>query len=260
VHAAIVLLLMGVLLFGYLAGIRAGRPWGKPLTAAAGVCIALALTQSLLGVVFVAGLLAAYFAGVRRGHAWGVAVAGACIVGLVILAVHRPLTRRVPGQVRYAQQAAQRSMSEGEALGRALWGRVPRGARIFLLADMPFESRTGWRYRYPGWRAGLSRGLRDDTWQDAGYYGPATAEPLAISEAIERAEGPVHAVVSFAGLPGDLEELSIYGWGKPPAVAACFPGKPDLTVIRRWLQDGLLDAAAVRDGRALKVYTRDALP
>jgi myo-inositol catabolism protein IolC len=83
----------------------------------------------------------------------------------------------------------------------------------------------------------------------------------AVSEALAQTEAQCDAVVSFAGLPPDLEELSIYQLESPPKVAAFFTGKAvNLDAIRRWLKDDLLQAAVVRDGGRLRLYTRTDLP
>jgi hypothetical protein len=89
--------------------------------------------------------------------------------------------------------------------------------------------------------------------------GTPTAED--IRNALNAAEGRVDALVSFCGLPQDLEMLAGPDGELPYAVAAYFPGKvADPAVLRQWLQDGLVQVVVLKPDGEMRSYTPENLP
>ena len=224
----------------------------------------------ILVLLFVVAMVA-YGAGVKKEVAWGKPVFVVAVALLVIVVVFRATGRRVrvsgapdlrslPGMNTSVFQQA------SELLGKGLKPHVRAGCRILLLSRVTYP--TG---RYEAIvKPALSAGLEDQTWQVARVVGPTgiaevreyVVDAATLSRATEGLEGQIDAVVSLGGLPQDLEAAPIYQWVDPPAVAAFFPAfaKPDLGLIRIWLQKGQLQAAVVEEEGKFALYTPEKLP
>jgi len=221
----LIVLLVGVL-WAYFKGVRGEnkKPWGKPLVAACALCV----------VIIVLGKAACGPAAIREN--------AAALQGM------NDLERSF--QARLAQMA-----------GKGLKGNVPTPARIFFLGPMPTNMTGDWDVMWPAWEDGLSKGLGSKNWQSVGYAGPAssmTAEEL--SRVLKDHLKEIDVLISFDGLPADLQNASIYALKPPPKVAVCFPQGADLDAVRGWLSGGFIQAAVVHEKGESTLYTRDKMP
>jgi len=221
--------------------------------------------------VVIAGALAvltflAYFLGVRRGRSWARVVVAVCALGLVGVVVFRFAGRGAKPNPGFRDDY-QRMAARAETLGRALKPHLKPGSRIFIFGDVPVEWETVLPGAQKAWKEGLSKGLGDSTWVQAGYGSPPRGEfrltESALSEGLGQADGQVDAVVSFAGLPENLEETALYkGETGRPRVAVLFVDATDAEValVGKWLKAGLVDGAAVERNGKLQLSDRTAMP
>ena len=214
----------------------------------------------ILLVGFAVVLAVSYFKGVRQKQTWGTVLVVVCVLGIVGVIVERMLLGG-----RYSLAVAGEKMASGasgtaQLLGKGLKGLVPAGGRIVVMGEFSPQVRPSWPTLWSNWQKGLSDGLGDSTWQLAGYYGPANGTAESVSGGLAAIEGGFDAVVSFYGLPDDLENLSIYQLGERPKVAAFFPSA-NLDRVRDWLSKGLIEAAVIEQGDAgLRLCTKTSPP
>ena len=219
----LIALFIGVLV-AYVAGVRQGAGWGKPVLA---ICT--------LGLVAVVLLRACGGPGggevddqarVIRDTADSAELLGSLLKGNIpasgaqILILLGMRAEGGPGLIEY-REGWQKGFDK--ALGPDGWEMVGRYSSI-----EPADGLSDWLDEY----------------------------------AAEHGEN-IDAVVSFFGLPEGLEDVIFYDWEPRPKVVALFPAprETDLGAIRRWLEDGYLMAAVVLDSEGnARTYTRQLLP
>jgi len=195
-----------------------------------------------------------------RRRPWGRALIVACVLGVLGVLAYQ-LFFRGQSNLRVASVArATSNTTSARLIGQGLKSYLAPESRIVVMAQFSPQVRPSWPMLWSSWQKGLSEGLADTSWKDAGYVGPAPGTAQSLSEGLAAVEGQVDAIVSFAGLPDDLEQMSIYASGTPPKVAAYFPINPNREAIRRWLKDGLIQAAVMDEKGVPTLYTRDKLP
>ncbi len=255
----VAILAVGVVL-SYVRGVKKGERWGTMgvLLCAIGLITVLGLKELSWVFVFILGaaVVLSYFGGVKKRESWGTMALLLCAVGfLAVLGakmVYGPDAKIKTG----GQVVAARQQQVAVLIGEALKGKLEPGSRIlFLGADLE----RYWAISFERVQEGLSKGLEDSSWENAGYC-LMSAERRS-PESIWRAPEGFDALVSFAGFYPEMEELDLYLWPDPPLVAAYFPARGDLDQIRTWLSDGFLRAAVVKTERgSLKPYTPEQLP
>jgi len=210
----------------------------------------------ILVVVFAAFLMFGY-ANFKNGRTWGKPLMILCTVGVVAVVLVR--FAGGVGGVGGADSAPigglDAEVEAAEMIGEQLKGKLPAAGGVFFLGKPPVQgAMTGFAYYMASWEKGLHATIGRD-WQRVGYFGPCASEPPSpaewISSALDNASGQIDLVLSFDGLPTDLEALNIYEMAERPLVAAFFPDGGDEAVIRGWLQDGLLDVAVINDEGSL---------
>jgi hypothetical protein len=215
--------------------------------------------STALMLVLLAGAIVCYVRGVKPRKRWGKpALVGCCLALALVVGAKLPF-----GKGAAAQGPSQASLAykKGRELGKGLRETLPTGARIFFFSEWPVnpQTRGAWQEAEDGFSDGL--GHRD--WQREGVICPSLRTAEGFSNELAGTEGKIDVIVSFGGLPRDLEKMSVYKQPERPKVAAFFPSYPLLVnagMIRQWLQDDLLDAAVVDDGSGLKLYTPENLP
>jgi len=206
---------------------------------------------AVLGVLIVVAYL-------KREQPWAKPVLVLCVVAIcgVVLwrVVERPRARW--GGAPYGAT----TMNAARLLGESLRGRVDSGARVLVLTENPAGVGPGWPQIRAACEAGFSEGLGDVEWELVGCVGPAPGTAETLSQAIEAAGVRFEVVLSFAGLPADLAQMSLYRLSPQPVVAAYFPRGADSELLRTWLHDGLIDAAVVAQNDRLEAYTPRNVP
>ena len=189
---------------------------------------------------------------VRRQEVWSKPLLVLCVVALIAVVGHRAI---VGGgrPVRDRQPSGLEQVAE--LMGKSLSGRLEPGARIAVFGGFPPDVRTGWLVLRATCETGLAAGLGHTDWELVGYAGTAPGTAATLSQGIDDLGGQIDAVLSFNGLPPDLEQMTIYTRATPPAVAAYFPREADLDLIGKWLSDGLIEGAVVRQNGSLTPYT-----
>lgn len=263
----IVLVVLAVGAFvSYSAGVKKKQGWGTPALAVCAVGLYVCLFKVLFVGLIVAlgvGVFAGYLKGVKKEQPWGKPVLALCAVALVIAALSRAFLGGVSqGQYISAGRAAMERARAGRIaelrnvatlIGRGLKGHVPTGARIAFLSPINTEDISA---ALPAVRVALSKELGDESWERAGIF---TVDDL--SGAIAENEKGINAVISFYGLPNDLEKMKIYLLEAPPKVAAYFGPQSDLDAIRGWLTSGHLQAAVRKaENGQQRLYTPKDLP
>jgi len=211
-----------------------------------------------LMLVLLAGAVACYVRGVKAHKPWGKpALVGCCLALALVVGAKLPFGKGATEGPSRASLA----YKKGRALGKGLRGALPAGGRVFFFSEWPVDPQTrgAWQEAEDGFSDGI--GYRD--WQREGVSFPSPSTAEGFSNEIAEVEDRIDAIVSFGGLPRDLEKVSVYKQPERPRVAAFFPSYPLLVnagMIRKWLQDGLLDVAVVDDGSGLKLYTPGDLP
>ena len=208
-------------------------------------------------------LLVSYLAGAKKGRAWGKVVVVLCVLALIGVVLTRALsgpTQRTGAKALATTEQA-RMRQAAELLGRELKSLVKPGCRLLIFA--PENSVMGTPLE-GAWTDGLCKGLGDTSWKRAGgrLLSRAGGESdcvtvEALSEAIAEAAGEFDAIVSFAGLPVDLEQATAFKpSGQRPVAVAFFPlsSRADMALIRRWIADGRLKAAVVEGEAGLQCY------
>lgn len=200
---------------------------------------------------------------VNRGEPWAQWMLIVCCVGAVGVIIARATLKGGQGdQAGITRRVATEAAGAAELLGGALREHVEPGTRMLVLAEFSPTVRPGWPLYWSSRRDGLTKGLGDIEWQYAGYFGPTPGTAASLSAGLDQMAGEFDVVVSFNGLPADLEQMSIYGYGDVPMVAAVFPlGTADKALIRTWLTEDYLQAAVVEEERgSFELYTKSELP
>jgi len=197
---------------------------------------------------------------VKKQQPWGKVLIVVALLGVLGVLVHRYAFAQRATASGASERIASRTTQQARLLGQGLKDHLAPGSRIVFMGEFSPRSRPSWPRIWGSWKAGISEGLGDTTWENAGYVGPAPGTAQSISQGLADAGGEFDAIVSFAGLPADLADMSIYQVGPPPKVAAYFPGKPDRAMIRRWIEGGLIHAAVLDEAEGLALYTPDNLP
>ena len=166
------------------------------------------------------------------------------------------------------------SLSEADAqqvaqlLGQGLKEHIEPGARVFVLYSVD-DAGPQFARNKQLWQAGLTAGLKDEGVEILGFATPEPGWPPtlrdpgdagAFSIPLARAPAQFDALVSFTGLPADLERVNIYQVSEPPKVAAYFGTLGDRAKVRSWIEKGLLQAAVLKEKGGSKLYTADNLP
>lgn len=216
-----------------------------------------------------AGVLAPLWSRPRRGAVWGKVLVAIAVLFLAGIALYRGLSQGGPAS---AQQQRRFGTSRSDCrtctdqdklklLGESFKDYIAPGSRIFILGYYRVEGGRDVTQAMRAWEEGLSEGLGDTSWERVGYYGPADGTAERVSSWLQGAVGEIDAVVSVAGLPADLEAMTIYQMSPTPKVAAVFEKRStDIVAIRRWLEEGYLQVAVVESDGGDKVYTPENLP
>ncbi len=217
------------------------------------------------GVLFVLALVA-YFGGVRTGAGWGVALLVLCVLGLVGIVAQRFVTGRgaVAGGMGSKDEKV-RMQQMATLIGEGLKDHVGPGSRILFCIPVAATMDYWILVMEQEWKKGLSTGLGDTSWETAGYCGIApglsrgtiTADDLR--QALAQTDA-VDAIVSFAGLPKELHQMSIFQAADRPKVGAYFDVDVDLALIGNWLEMDIVQAAVVMQDGRMPLYTKDRLP
>ena len=209
----------------------------------------------ILIVIFLVGVFASYMLGVKKEQAWGRPVLILCVVGVVCVVGVRYVRGR-QGGLSLAERLPNPTYEVTKRLAGALQPSLPYSPRIFIITSYAGQPRRMDGYKAQ-WEKALSEVLGE--WESAGVtFASQSAE--GFSAAVERAEGPIAAIISLDPLPADLEKWSIYELAEPPKVGAYFGPNVDLQALRSWLQKGLIQAAVVKQGARLRLYTANDLP
>jgi len=224
----------------------------------------------VLLIAFFIGVVVAYVAGVRQGAGWGNPVLVLCTLGLVGVALLRAFGGFADDPSTAAPLDLRHVAGRAEALGSLLKGKVVPASgdriRILILTGMGQLASVDRLDKRIAWKKGFDKALGPDGWERIGEWGPAPgyADDLSdsLDEHVAKHGENIDAVVSFAGLPEDLEYVSFYDWESPPKVVGLFSLQTaDLGAIRTWLEDGYLMAAIAVDSESkARTYTPLSLP
>jgi len=294
VAAVLTFLFVAGAVVAFAAGVRKKRPWGLPAAVACGVVAVFAFIGWLgpLGLTVVAvlagvGAVAAYIKGARPQKQWGKPALAACVgvAVLALLARQAGCDRRV-GKPDIPREAASAVM---QLIGKALEGKLGEGARVVVIRA-PYGGETLAATQEAGadsssdpaaqvaeklqrqWQKGLEEGLGvsvqivGSETSRAFMAGPHAMSAATFSELLDGyRDKNIDAWVSLVGIPGalaggsDLEQVSSFGWQKRPLVAADVGLSYDPKALRRYIEDGLLEAALVRvsrDSAEMRVITK----
>jgi hypothetical protein len=222
-----------------------------------------------MAVLFI-GVLVSYFGGVKGGRAWGTPLLMLCVLGLVVAVVLRATgVRRASGSGSAERMRGSEPYEAAKLIGEGLKGGLERGARILVFVSnydaYPKDPQTYVKTK-EDWQRGLAEGLGDDTIQIVGYVIPAEDTSLSYSGFADyfamrlRNYPDVAAMVSFTGLPPDIDRMGGYELGTRLKVGAYFSTFISGVPLREWLGKNYVQAAVVKEGRSLKLYTPQALP
>jgi len=177
-----------------------------------------------------------------------------CVVGLIGVAGYRAIR---PGTTTASDDIAETVEQERETsaklIGRALRPLLDPGSRILIVGD-PVPGDIEHAQAMFAWKKGLTEGLKDETWKEAGY-GPTHGlrQPILSEQFagyLEELQGQIDAVVSFAWLPEDLAQLAVVQDPKRPKIGAFFfyTGAPahDVSLIQTWLENGYVDVVVLQ--------------
>jgi uncharacterized membrane protein len=256
VFALAVVVLILIIAAAYAKGVRGGQAWGKKALAVAviGLVVVIlfhSLAFPVLAVVFGGCVLMAYLQGVKKGAPWGKpAVVAGCIALLALLFCR--VSCKSAGHKWTIHDDTRVAMARAEAVGRGLRPHLRPGSRLLILGDIPEGSDVILPASLDGWKAGLSKGLGDETWVMVGYRSFAEGESFItermLHQALAEAEGGVDAVVCFAAVAENLAEFKLYQEGKTRPKMAVFcvePSADDLGRLKSWLKKGVIDVVVV---------------
>jgi hypothetical protein len=217
----------------------------------------------VLAVLFVV----AYLLGAKQQQGWGKVVMVLCLIGFILLGLDRAFFHVIGGRTgevgsSYADSELGQKELQTKMIVDPIRGQLPQGCRVFALRQFHPQGSGVVMGDRVAVRNALRRILGEGEYELVAEWGPMeygrSASAQEISQAI--AGSQIDLFISYAGLPQDLPELSIYDTVDRPLVGAYFPQEVDTLLLREWLQDGLVDVAVVRQEGELRRYTPDRLP
>jgi len=210
-------------------------------------------------------LVFAYLAGVRQQQGWGGTVMVLCVVGLILVALDRAFFHVIGGRrgaSSYADSELGLKERQTKLIIDAVRDQLPPHCRVFAVRMVDPQGAGVNLGEQIAAQQALDKILGKGAYELVGEWGPEQyGEPVsvdALSRAVEERE--IDLLISYAGLPENLEEASFYRRTRAPKVGAYFPGQPDRSRIRSWLLDGLLQVAVLEEDGKLRAYTSDNLP
>ena len=216
----------------------------------------------LLG--FFSLMLVGYNWGYREESDWGRPVFFLAFIALVGWTLWGTFGSPAGGSV---QRAADAATASARALGNSLRDDLPDNCKILFLCPV---SDVGDPDLHDRWKNGLAEGLGRDGFRVVDCRAPDGAVPVSLSYAgsamgfskvLEGLSADLDAVISFTGLPSDLPAFRLYRSRRAGPVVAAYVGKyGDRRKIRRWLEEGYLQAVALTEDGEMATYDAEHLP